>query len=129
MGRVSHGAALQPGLGMHRLRQYWIAMVLMVMGMAPATRQEAEAGVAVRLFQFSPDTLAVPVGTRVTWTNTDDIEHTVTGGDGGHADGRFAGSLAAKDARFAFTFERPGTYPYYCDRHHFMRGIVRVTSS
>jgi plastocyanin len=114
---------------MHRLRQYWLAMVLMVMGMAPSARRSTEASVTLRLFQFAPDTLVVPVGTRVKWTNTDEIEHTVTAGDGEHTDGSFAGSLAAKGAVFTFTFERPGVYPYFCDRHHFMRGTVRVTQS
>lgn len=129
MGRAGHGAVLHRGQRMQRLRQYWIAMVLMVMGMAPVSRPRSVAAVSVRLFQFAPDTLVVPAGTRVTWTNSDDIEHTVTGGEGEHADGRFAGSLAAKGAVFSFTFERPGAYPYFCDRHHFMRGLVRVTSS
>jgi plastocyanin len=112
---------------MRNLRQYWIAMVLMLTGMAPAGRRPAAVAVAIQLFHFDPDTLEVPVGTSVTWTNGDDIEHTVTGGDGEHADGRFAGSLAAKGTAFSFTFERPGEYSYFCDRHHFMRGIVRVT--
>jgi plastocyanin len=104
-------------------------MAFVLMGMAPVAQERGEAGVTVRVFQFAPDTLVVPAGTRVTWTNTDDVEHTVTGGAGEGADGSFAGPLATKGAVFAFTFERPGTYPYFCDRHHFMRGVVRVTSS
>jgi plastocyanin len=112
---------------MQNLKQSWIAMLLMLMGMAPAGNRPAETGVAIQLFQFQPDTLVVPAGTRVTWTNRDDIEHTVTAGMGDQADGRFAGSLAAKGAVFSFTFERPGDYAYFCDRHHFMRGTVRVT--
>lgn len=101
----------------------------MVMGMTPAPQRHADSSVTLRLFQFAPDTLVIPARTRVTWTNTDDVEHTVTGGDGEHADSSLAGSLASKGAVFAFTFERPGTYPYFCDRHHFMRGVVRVTPS
>jgi plastocyanin len=104
-------------------------MVLMVMGMARAPGASSEPSVTLHLFQFSPDTLVIPTGTRVTWTNTDDVQHTVTTGDADHADGKFAGSLAAKGATTTFTFERPGTYPYFCDRHHFMRGLVRVTPS
>ncbi len=114
---------------MRTLRHSWVGLVFLVAGMAPATRRGADAAVTLRLFQFAPDTLVVAAGTRVTWTNTDDVEHTVTGGDGEHADGRFTGSLGGKGTAFAFTFERPGTYPYFCDRHHFMRGVVRVTSS
>ncbi|MGH7712931.1 MAG: cupredoxin domain-containing protein [Gemmatimonadaceae bacterium] len=32
----------------------------------------------MRTFQFSPDTLRVAAGTRVVWTNQDEIEHNIS---------------------------------------------------
>lgn len=112
---------------MRQARQLSLAMVLLLTGMAPAQVRPPEAAATIQLFQFRPDTLQVVAGTRVTWTNSDEIEHTVTAGSGEVADGRFNGSLAAKGAVFSVTFDRPGQYDYFCDRHHFMHGTVRVT--
>jgi plastocyanin len=85
--------------------------------------------VSIRTFQFRPASLVVPAGTRVVWSNADDIEHTVTAGTPDSASGGFTGSVKMPGATFAHTFLRPGTYAYFCDRHHFMRGEVRVTST
>ena len=85
--------------------------------------------VAIRTFQFRPATLTVPQGSRVVWSNTDEIEHTVTAGSPDSASGGFNGMLKSRGMTFAFRFGRPGTYAYYCDRHHFMRGEIRVTST
>jgi plastocyanin len=52
----------------------------------------------------------------------------VTSGDGEKADGGFVGVVAGKGASFAQQFDQPGVYAYYCDRHHFMRGEIRVVS-
>jgi plastocyanin len=114
---------------MRNLRQFWLALVLVLTGMAPARGKSAEETVSVKLFQFQPDTLQVVAGTRVVWASTDEIEHTVTSGSGEQADGRFAGVLGGTGTRFTITFDRPGQYDYFCDRHHFMHGTVRVTPS
>lgn len=88
-----------------------------------------EAAVDVKTFKFRPDTITVAAGTRVTWTNQDEIEHTVTSGTPEHGDDRFAsGTMSAKGAAHAAVFEKPGTYPYYCERHPFMRGAIHVTA-
>lgn len=87
----------------------------------------ADTTVAIRTFQFRPTSVVVPVGTRIVWTNEDEIEHTVTAGLPDSAGGAFNGALKLRGASFAHTFTRTGTFPYYCDRHHFMRGEIRVT--
>lgn len=109
---------------MPRLRSLCLPAGLLLVAWAGPS---PEPTVAIRVFQFEPRTLEVPVGTRVRWINGDDIEHTVTSGDGEKADGRFGGVLAGKGTTFSTTFDQPGVYTYYCDRHHFMRGEVRVT--
>jgi plastocyanin len=86
----------------------------------------AGAGAAIRVFQFQPKTLEVRPGTRVTWTNDDDITHTVTSGAPGSPDGRFDVRLDGKGTSGGTTFAAPGVYPYFCARHASMRGEVVV---
>jgi plastocyanin len=84
--------------------------------------------VTVKLFSFSPTPLTVKVGTKVTWTNFDEILHTVTSGSPpGAGDGTFSGPMDGKGTSFAFTFERPGSYRYFCMRHNSMTGQVDVS--
>ncbi len=84
------------------------------------------AAVAIQVFQFKPTPVEVKTGTRVTWMNNDDITHTVTAGTPERRTDQFNSSLAGKGASFAFTFDQPGTYPYFCNRHQSMRGEVHV---
>jgi plastocyanin len=93
---------------------------------SPGGSGGAEARVSIQTFQFQPGDLTVRAGTRVTWVNQDDIAHTVTSGTPEKRDGRFNASLNAKGATFSTTFDQPGTYPYFCDRHQSMRGQIRV---
>jgi plastocyanin len=95
---------------------------------AQAVSPPREAGPAVttRVFQFQPGQLDVKSGTQVTWTNQDDIEHTVTSGTPESPDGRFNSRLSGKGTTFSFTFAQPVTYSYLCNRHPSMRGHVRV---
>lgn len=110
------------------------ALVLLVVATAcvmPAASQSAsptppQAQVTVELFQFKPERLEVTVGTRVTWTNQDDVTHTVTAGTPERPSDAFSGQLDGKGSTFSFTFDRAGSYPYFCARHTHMRGEVVV---
>ncbi len=84
------------------------------------------SAVTIRVFQFQPGQLDVKAGSQVTWTNQDDIEHTVTSGTPEKPDGRFNTRMPGKGATFNFTFTQPGTYTYFCNRHQSMRGEIRV---
>lgn len=86
----------------------------------------AEPAVEIRTFRFGPGRLDVPAGTRVTWTNQDEITHTVTSGAPGSPDGRFDQRLPGKGVTATVELEEPGLYPYFCDRHPSMRGEIRV---
>ncbi len=70
-------------------------------------------------FSFGPTTLTVSVGTTVTWTNRDDIPHTVVS-----TDGVFKSKVLDTDEKFSFTFSKAGTYPYFCSIHPKMTGKV-----
>jgi plastocyanin len=85
------------------------------------------ARVAIQTFQFAPDTLRVAAGTKVIWTNQDDIEHTVTAGTPPKRGAAFDAVLKSKGSTIDRTFERPGTFTYFCDRHQFMRGTITIT--
>jgi plastocyanin len=93
-------------------------------GSGSVTRDTA---VAIKTFQFRPGSLVVPAGTRVTWTNGDEIEHTITAGVPDSANGDFHGPVKTAGASFAHTFTQPGSFSYFCERHPFMRGTIRVT--
>ena len=91
------------------------------------TRGPSPDAVTVKLFQFMPTELTVKAGTKVTWTNQDQILHTATAGaTPGTADGKFDGSMNGVGQSFSFTFDQPGTYPYFCARHNSMTGTIVV---
>jgi plastocyanin len=104
------------------MRQAWLVLALG----AGAGAGARPAAVEVRTFQFRDATIEVPIGTEVVWSNRDAIEHTVTSGAPDSANGAFAGRMADSGARFSHVFDQLGTYGYFCDRHHFMRGQIRV---
>jgi plastocyanin len=90
---------------------------------AAAADQPAAANAEVKIdnFSFGPQTVTVPVGATVTWTNHDDIPHTVVS-----TDGVFKSKVRDTDEKFAYTFTKAGTYPYYCTIHPKMTGKVVV---
>ena len=86
----------------------------------------AEPRVEIRTFQFRPGHLEIKAGTSVTWTNQDDITHTVTSGTPETRDGRFGQRLEGKGTVTTDEFKEPGIYPYFCERHPSMRGEIRA---
>lgn len=94
---------------------------------APTTTRPSASMVTVRQFRYMPQELAVKAGSKVTWTNQDQILHTATAGaTPGTADGKFDGSMDGVGQSFTFTFDQPGTYPYFCSRHTSMTGTIVV---
>ncbi len=79
------------------------------------------AGVKIDNFSFGPQTLTVPVGATVVWTNSDDIPHTAVS-----TEGLFKSKVMDTDEKFSYTFTKAGTYPYYCTIHPKMTGKVVV---
>jgi len=88
-----------------------------------ARPQAAPATAAVKIdnFSFGPTELTVAAGTTVTWTNHDDIPHTVVSDDK-----LFKSKVLDTDQTFSFTFDKPGSYPYFCSLHPKMTGKVIV---
>jgi len=89
-----------------------------------ATPPKAEAPeVKIDNFSFGPAELTVSVGTTVTWTNRDDIPHTVVSTDEPKV---FKSKVLDTDEKFSFTFTKAGTYQYFCSIHPKMTGRVVV---
>lgn len=78
---------------------------------------DAKSQVSVKTFMFTPDPIEVERGSRVTWVNEDETVHTVTTGPRDKPDGRLDGQLKASGGKFSATFDRAGTYRYFCSRH------------
>ena len=102
-----------------------IAMLLLTAGSTSVTANDqataANAEVTIDNFSFGPQTVTVPVGATVTWTNRDDIPHTVVS-----TDGVFKSKVRDTDEKFSYTFTKAGTYPYFCSIHPKMTGQVMV---
>jgi plastocyanin len=79
--------------------------------------------IAIDNFKFSPSELTVSPGTTVTWTNHDDVPHTVTSTDTPPA---FDSKALDTDGTYSFTFTRPGVFSYRCNVHHHMTGTITV---
>jgi plastocyanin len=75
--------------------------------------------------KYQPANIQVPVGTTVTWTNNDNVEHTVTFRNGMADSGR-ALFLAGGASTWGYTFKSKGIFPYYCRVHPSMHGVVTV---
>jgi FtsP/CotA-like multicopper oxidase with cupredoxin domain len=88
----------------------------------------APRSITVRMvdMQFTPATVRVPVGATVTWVNDDSVAHTVTSGRDQTFDGLFQSGDLEPGHTFRYTFDRSGTYPYFCAYHPGMTGEVIV---
>ena len=73
---------------------------------------------------FAPHTITVEPGTAVTWTNNDNVLHTITETE---PEPLFDG-WALPGEEFTFTFDSPGTYMYGCTVHPWASGVVIVGS-
>ncbi|MEX0762492.1 MAG: cupredoxin domain-containing protein [Dehalococcoidia bacterium] len=76
--------------------------------------------VSIAQFAFSPATLTVDPGTRVEWTNQDDVPHTATLNDVFDTDNITTGDSGSH------VFDTPGTFDYICALHPDMTGTVIV---
>ena len=87
---------------------------------APAPAASGNA-VSISDFAFSPASITVPAGTKITWTNNDSVAHTVSS-----RDGLFDSGSLSSEATFSYTFAQKGTYEYFCKFHSSMNGKVVV---
>ncbi len=99
------------------------ALAAMLLVFSPGARA-AEVQVKIANFTFSPQELRVKAGTTVTWTNEDDIPHTVTS-----TTLAFKSRALDTDQKFSFTFAAPGNFKYFCALHPHMTGSIVVEAA
>jgi plastocyanin len=97
-----------------------VAAMLLPVGTAHAEDSAVPLAVHIDNFVFEPAQLTVKVGQTVTWTNRDDIPHTVVSA------GKFRSKTLDTDDSFAFTFTTAGDYTYFCSLHPHMKGTIKV---
>ncbi len=95
---------------------------------ATAAAQPAAGAQTVTMtdFEFNPKEITVAVGTTVTWVNNGAKSHSATADDGSFDTGLFQPGQSK-----SVKFDKPGTYPYFCQLHgdkggQAMSGVVIV---
>jgi plastocyanin len=79
--------------------------------------------VTMQNIAFSPATIHVKVGQKITWTNRDGVDHNVTSQSGEH----IASQSFGQGGTFSFTPTSAGTIKYVCTIHPGMNGTIVVT--
>ena len=95
-----------------------VAAVLVPFGGTTVRAQEVQ--ITIDNFTFTPPELTVKVGDTVTWTNHDDIPHTIVSA------GKFRSKTLDTDNTYSFTFASAGDYKYFCSLHPHMTGMIKV---
>ncbi len=101
-----------------------VAVAALLIGMAiglAADDPRSSGPVTIDNFSFKPQIVTVKAGATVTWTNKDDVPHTVVS-----TSKKFRSAVLDTDDRFTHTFNDPGTYEYFCSVHPHMTGKVIV---
>lgn len=90
-------------------------------------------------FWYSPPVVTISSGDTITWINSDREVHTVTSGKGidrgqltqgkmeGQPDGYFDSGPFEPGQSWSFTFNKEGTFYYFCTIHPWMVGAVVVS--
>jgi amicyanin len=94
----------------------------LLLASTPVRAADATA-VKIGNFTFGPQELKVKAGNTVTWTNEDDIPHTVV------SPNNFRSKVLDTDGTYSFTFTTPGIYKYFCSLHPHMTGTIVVEAA
>ena len=99
------------------------AMIFAVAAAIASPVRAATIEAKIDNFTFNPQQITVKAGDTVTWTNRDDIPHTV-------ADpGTFKSKALDTGDSFSFTFATPGSFDYFCSLHPHMTGRIVVEAA
>jgi plastocyanin len=91
---------------------------------AGANEQSHGHEVSIVDFAFQPGATIVHVGDTVTWANSGGVSHTVTSDAGA-----FDSGILQPGGSYSQTFNTPGVYPYHCEIHPQMTGMVIVNAA
>jgi plastocyanin len=124
------GHATRPRVGAACLALAASAVLFLGCGGGSGTDQTSSAApgttgaqaVTIKDYLYKPESITVPKGTTVTFTNRDSTPHTATSKESGVFE---SGSIdTGKSARV--TLDKSGTFAYYCLFHPFMKGTITV---
>jgi len=112
-----------------RTRFYALAIAAVALTAIAATSVRAgqdskppkPVAIAIDNFKFGIVSIEVAAGTTVTWTNHDDVPHTVAS-----TTKIFKSPTLDTDQSFSYTFKDTGTFEYYCSLHPRMTGKIVV---
>jgi plastocyanin len=107
------------GVSRHLFGRLALAATI-TLGLGSFAAQAQEIKVTIDNFTFAPAELKLKVGDSVTWTNHDDIPHTVVSA------GKFRSKTLDTDDSYSFTFTAAGDYKYFCSLHPHMTGMIKV---
>ena len=83
---------------------------------------QPEFSIKMASYAYFPDSITVSPGTIISITNDDFVFHTITSDDGEFDSGKvqpgIPGSVTAPNT--------PGSYPYHCISHQYMKGTIVV---
>jgi len=96
-----------------------VAAALLTLFSVTSVRAQ-QVNINIDNFTFAPQELTLKVGDSVTWTNHDDIPHTIVSA------GKFRSKTLDTDGTFSFTFTTAGDYKYFCSLHPHMTGMIKV---
>jgi plastocyanin len=95
-------------------------------GSAPAGAEaERSAKVEIVDFAYDPDPVRVAAGGKVIWQNMDSAPHTATADDGSFDTGTIEEGKLKSETE---AFKEPGVFPYHCEIHPTMHGVVEVVA-
>jgi plastocyanin len=101
-------------------REIVILMVLFSIFLAIGCAGKSETFyVRIQNSAFYPNSITISVGDTVDWTNLDSTNHTVV------ETGFSSGNISTEDS-YDHTFNKAGTYSYYCSIEPSMKGVVIV---
>jgi plastocyanin len=106
---------------MRRLTCLTALALLAMLILVPSAGAQQNQTVYIQDFYFSPASITVEPGTTVTWVNQGNAPHTAT-----HTGGAFDSGTLQPGQSYSYTFNRAGTYAYYCQIHPYMTGTVVV---
>ncbi|MBV8356208.1 MAG: cupredoxin family copper-binding protein [Candidatus Eremiobacteraeota bacterium] len=89
-----------------------------------AAAPDSGPAVHIKNFAFTPATITVRAGTKVTFTNDDDEPHTATA-----VDKSFDSEGIDTHQSWQHTFSKPGSYAYFCEMHPYMKGRIVVVAA
>jgi plastocyanin len=90
--------------------------------LAAGSAHAKETTIVIDNFTFAPAEATVKAGTKVLFVNHDEIPHTIV-----LADDKVRSKALDTDDSFAFVFDKPGDFVYFCGLHPHMKGEIKVT--